>query len=113
MFLNLYLKQLSSLTNLTFSTRTRDLVDAFPLTMVSRVFYQPHSLSHSNQGFEGSHNLFYFQYLCDIICDPMDVGKESLYVGGLISMMSSPYLFLFHFRLDVFISISYSFKYLG
>jgi hypothetical protein len=78
--------------------------------MVNRVFYEPHSLFDSSHGFERNCNLFYFQDPCNIIHDPMDVGKEILHVGGLFIVRSSPSFFLFHCLPNVFVSIAYAFK---
>jgi hypothetical protein len=113
MFLNPYLKSSFGLTNVTFPTRARDFVDTFPQSMVNRVFYRPHSLFDSSHGIERSHNLFSFQDPCNLIRDPMDVGKESLHVGGLLIVRMSPSFFLFHFLHDVFLVIAYAFKNLG
>jgi hypothetical protein len=68
-FLYPYLKRSSGLTNVTFPTRGRDFVDTFPLSMVSRVFYEPHSLFNSSHGFEISRNIFSFQDTCNLIYD--------------------------------------------
>jgi hypothetical protein len=113
MFLDPYLKRLSGLTNVTFPTRARDFVDTFPLSIINKVFYEPHSLFYSSHGFERIRNLFSFQYPCNLIRDPMDVGRESLHVGGMLIVRSSPSFFLLCFLPDVFVSIAYAFKNLG